>query len=383
MKLLDSDKKYAYLYTFLLIILLSIPIYFVISLAYENEILSEKIKIKDYLSEVEYNLNKEDFHFRSVRYKLAIFDENLQLQRSNLSNKLNNYNFKVLVIYPYLYYKKDIYKNNISFIVSEIKIDYSKIFLLGAILFFIVLLNIYLLNKGIIRNATKSYEIIQKYTNILFNNAMHELKTPIGIININLDLLARKDESNKYIKRIKIALKQMQVNYESVEYYIKNKKVKYIKEKIDFSSYLLKRVDFFEDIAQVKNIQIQTQIDREIFIFMSVEELQKIIDNTLMNAIKYSSANNKIEVRLYLDNIDKCILFIKDYGYGIKDVKNIFKRYVRENEVQGGFGLGLNIVKTICDKNNIHINLKSKEDIGSTFIYKFDIYKTKILDNLK
>ena len=55
---------------------------------------------------------------------------------------------------------------------------------------------------------------------------------------------------------------------------------------------------------------------------------------------------------------------------GIKDVEKIFERHYRGDIYKGGFGIGLSIVKSICDKYKMVIEVKSEEKKGSEFIYK-------------
>ncbi len=385
MNLQNNEKKLAYFYTFLLMILFTIPVFFALKFAYENELIIKEMELRKYLNDLEKQIYSEEAGFaRSVKVNYAFFNQQKEALAYNLSKELETYEFRTLINYPFLYYKKQLKNNiyNISFIICEIRIDYSKVILLATIMFFAILINIVLLNKSIIKNISKPYELVQKYTNILFNDTMHELKTPLGVINLNLDLLSRNHVESKHIKRMKIALKQIQINYESIEYYIKNKKLQYSKDKINLSEYLLTRVDFFEDIANSKFINIKTNIRKDIFIFINLLELQRIIDNTLINAIKYSEPNNEIIVKLST-NFENCFLTIKDFGYGIKNTKSVFDRFSREDNTQGGFGLGLNIIKTICDKNGIDIRLKSKKNEGSTFTYKIEKYKKKFLDNLE
>lgn len=62
---------------------------------------------------------------------------------------------------------------------------------------------------------------------------------------------------------------------------------------------------------------------------------------------------------------------VQDEGIGIEDTKQIFERYHREDTIQGGFGIGLSIVKHICDKYGIIINVVSLPNKGSTFTYTF------------
>ncbi|MCW8821448.1 MAG: ATP-binding protein, partial [Sulfurovum sp.] len=58
-------------------------------------------------------------------------------------------------------------------------------------------------------------------------------------------------------------------------------------------------------------------------------------------------------------------------GIDKKVQEDIFKRYHRENDERGGFGIGLNIVLSICKQYKIKLDLKSEKGEGSTFILTF------------
>lgn len=64
-------------------------------------------------------------------------------------------------------------------------------------------------------------------------------------------------------------------------------------------------------------------------------------------------------------------LIFQDEGVGIKDTSKIFERYFRGDKITGGFGIGLSIVKNICEKNGIKIEVKSQINKGSSFMYIF------------
>ncbi|WP_141090151.1 ATP-binding protein, partial [Campylobacter concisus] len=81
-------------------------------------------------------------------------------------------------------------------------------------------------------------------------------------------------------------------------------------------------------------------------------QAQRIIDNTITNAIKYRPKDIESIVKLDLED-ERINLSVHDFGKGKKDVKKVWKRYVREDEIQGVFGLGLNIVSEICQKHDI------------------------------
>ena len=233
-----------------------------------------------------------------------------------------------------------------------------------------------------IQNSIKPYQQTQDYMNAFFNDAMHELKTPLGVIHINLELLEATQPKSKYIGRMKAATKQMQMTYEDVEYYIKYTRSSFNAEVIDFSMYLKERVRFFEDIASAKQIVLKASIAPKLIIFMNKMELQRVIDNTISNAIKYSNPASTVLIHLE-EKQSKALFSVEDFGKGIKDTKRIFERFEREDLVQGGFGLGLNIVKKICDKYGIGYKVRSILGKGSTFSYTVPLYEEKWLDKLE
>jgi signal transduction histidine kinase len=91
------------------------------------------------------------------------------------------------------------------------------------------------------------------------------------------------------------------------------------------------------------------------------EAFSRIIDNLLSNAAKYNKQNGSININLKNSN-----LYIVDTGIGIKEPKKVFNRFYKEQE--RGIGIGLHIVKKLCEELNIKISLKSELDKGTTFI---------------
>ena len=109
-------------------------------------------------------------------------------------------------------------------------------------------------------------------------------------------------------------------------------------------------------------------------VFMSKSSAHRLIDNLLSNAIKYSDVGDSISITL-----KNSVLEVRDTGIGIdeKVQEDIFKRYSRANDERGGFGLGLNIVLSICKQYKIKIALDSKKGEGSTFVLTFPKVKVK------
>ena len=133
--------------------------------------------------------------------------------------------------------------------------------------------------------------------------------------------------------------------------------------------FLSSRLAFFDEMANVKNIDMSLDIHEEFDILMDSYELERVIDNTLSNAIKYSFEDSNIDIILdFTDDIYK--LEIKNEGIEILDTKAIFNAYYQQKDKNVGFGLGLSIVKEICDKYEIKIEVNSLNN-QTTFSYIF------------
>ena len=120
----------------------------------------------------------------------------------------------------------------------------------------------------------------------------------------------------------------------------------------------------------MKDIAISADVEDGITLHFNATQLQRIIDNNISNAIKYSYEESKIEVTLRRFD-GQCELIFKDYGFGIEDTNKIFDRYYREETGKGGFGIGLNIVKSIMEETGIELAVQSTPKEGSTFTYSF------------
>lgn len=221
-----------------------------------------------------------------------------------------------------------------------------------------------------LNDFAKPFQRINETLDSFIKDSMHEINTPLSIINVNIDLYKRKFASNKYLDRIKAAAKTLATIYDDMDYLIKKNKLEYKNESIGLSAFLHERVDYFREVGLLKNIEIDMVSDAEYLIDFNKTMLQRIIDNNLSNAIKYSYENSRVTVALNEMENGLAMTF-KDEGVGIEEPEKIFVRYYRENQEKGGFGIGLNIVKNIIDEAGITLEITSQLKKGSTFTYTF------------
>ena len=359
--------------------IVSIPMHFYITSELENAKYKDKAELQTYAKQVANriyifsNSNDTEFYFpRSNLYKSAIYGAEDEKIFSLLHKDIKPKNIDFIDMDGNRYFKT-ILKPNVfdaKYLIVQKKISYYKLMVNVITILMVVAMLVFLVLFSIIKQSALPYKKLNQYLEDFIKDAMHELKTPMGVILLNLDSLSAIYEKNRMILRAKSALKNMIVVYEDLEFFVKNKKVAHNKTDINLSKYICERVEFFSDLLQSKEITVLREIEEDIYIKFNKLELARVIDNTISNAIKYSKEKTKIEIKVSKTG-NRVYLKISDQGRGIADTKKIFKRYYREDKISGGFGLGLSIVKNICDKNGVQVTVSSSIGEGSNFEYRF------------
>jgi len=357
------------IYTFIFFVFIAIPSYFYMQLEIKNHEGNENRIAYEYANKIQraiYDFSSstnDTFIFpKSFNYKVLLQDDN-DKTIFKINNEKSFENEIKLTI------NLNTNRLNATKLTIIKGISYKEIYLKILILVICILLFVFISIFLIIKVSVDPYKKINEYLDSFFNDAMHELKTPLGIIQLNLEILHEKQPNTKEIERSINATKNLFLVYEDIEYLIKQKSVSFNKEQIDFSYLLSQRVDQFESLTLSKNLSFKNNIEQNIKLEINRTHLQRIIDNTLSNAIKYSYKETEISIKLYIQE-DTIIFCVHNLGKAIKNTKDIFNRYYKENSIKG-LGLGLNIVKNICDENNIKIDVNSNEKIGTTFKYTF------------
>jgi len=212
-------------------------------------------------------------------------------------------------------------------------------------------------------------ESLVKAQDSFIKHSIHEINTPLAVIMTHIDLFKMKEGENRYLSKIEAASKIISNIYSDLSYMVKKDRFVYEKKQLNMSMFLEDRIDFFSEIALGNRHNIISEIQDDIWLYFSEEELQRIIDNNLSNAIKYANKGTEVKVSLVQEKEETVLKFVS-ISPKIEDTKGIFKAFKREDDVRGGFGLGLEIVYTICKKENIEIEVQSDDNM-TAFIYKF------------
>ena len=197
--------------------------------------------------------------------------------------------------------------------------------------------------------------------NTFIKDSTHELNTPITAILMSIQTLKEVDEKKK--KRIELSAKRIATLYGNLSYMLLHDKQNEAKSDVNVKKLVEERLDYFADLIMSKKINVTLQLEEKV-LKIHEESLIKLIDNLLSNAIKYNNVNGMIQVLLTHEKLS-----ISDNGIGIEasKINDITKRYKRANSDKGGFGIGLDIVNTICKQYGFRLEITSKEHVGSTF----------------
>jgi signal transduction histidine kinase len=381
----DSEKfakEYATKYTLILAIILIVPLVFYITLLLQIDKAKVKLSLETQLQRViiamdEYD-NEGTFLFpRYQEFDTALYTECYESLFSTLTFEPSTYATGIHQEghYYYLIYNfKDNHYFGAKYLLVATEHRANEIYMLGLLATLLILVTLFIFSLRLFKNFSKPFEEINHQLDNFIKDSMHEINTPLSIININSELFANKYGDNKYLQRIKSASKTLSTIYDDMDYLIKKGRVEHRKKEISFSEFVQSRVDYFKGIANLKQIHLETQIEPELMYHFSKTKLQRIVDNTLSNAIKYSHDESRVLIRLYREK--KQVWFeVADEGVGIENVDEIFSRYYRENQTKGGFGIGLNIVKEILDEEGVGLTVDSKLGVGTKFKYSFTLQK--------
>jgi len=249
--------------------------------------------------------------------------------------------------------------------------DKLKIFMLVVLILSSVFIGCigYFLAKILLKPVRQRVESMDKF----IKDSAHELNTPISVLMTSVSMLKNGKNPQKMMKYILSSSKQISQIYNDIHFSAFNEINEDVFEEFDLRDLVSESVDYFNDISITKNIVINSTLSH-CFIKIDRTKTQKLVNNLISNAIKYSHKDSRIEVVL-----ENSILSVKDFGIGISldEQKEIFKRYKRGNNNEGGFGIGLDIVKRICDEYDLLLSLESQVNKGTTFRVDFSSILTK------
>jgi two-component system OmpR family sensor kinase len=375
-----SEKKTLYrfliLYIFFTLITLSLTISFYYTLQKELHTQQQTISLNQYANE--FIIELQDLHNNKMQsypisdtFKTSLYDEKYNLIYSTLNYpkaQLEQISYTDNKIIRYIKNPQGYYLNT-QYVIVQIMDDEVwlketiKVIVIYGMLFFVFMLVIgYFLLNLFLKPMKDALHLLDTF----IKDTTHELNTPISTIMTNIELIDKKNIEDKYllktINRIDIGAKTISNIYDDLTFLLLNHQIISVNEEVNLKSIIEQRVEYFDILATIKKISIQTNLNNNVKLTIDKKKISKLIDNILSNAIKYNKVRGSITII-----VDENNLSIEDTGRGIKkeDIDFMFDRYARFDKSVGGFGIGLNIVKMICNEYNLTINIESTLSKGT------------------
>ncbi len=185
---------------------------------------------------------------------------------------------------------------------------------------------------------------------------LHDFNTPLSSMKINLKLFVKEIGRNPKIERLENNIETILSLQDNLQTFLKGSVMQ--TETFDLNALMLKRVAYFgilyPDIdynINIRSVQLHTNKDA----------FTRIVDNLLSNAGKYNKKEGTVSVALQEDKF-----IVQDTGKGIAAPSKVFDRYYKEQD--RGIGIGLHIVKKLCDELKIKIRMTSVVGKGTKVI---------------
>lgn len=356
---------------------------------------SQLYRIEQKLDDTEYydnvlnkktNLSKEEYIKSLKKFHKDKITHNLIINSNREEKILKKHLDETIVFYIPLIKKNNKYLDVMGDFVLELYIDmvyeeklneritfYYYIFILIHIFFLIIIFSFtkkYHNSQLALEKEIKvKKSVLQENIDFICIMTAH-MNAPLSIIMNNFSFLKKEISTkfNKYLPQIDSAINMLKKSYDDLEYLSTKYQVSYPSTSINLNIFIQQRIDFFSSIIEVQHRKLTYTFDEEVYILINDLELERLVDNNLSNAIKYSQENSTIEIRLFKTKDLYCLSFASK-AQAIKDTQKIFtKNYQENNDAKRSLGLGLFMVKTICNKYNIFYEVKYEKEMN---IFKY------------
>lgn len=191
--------------------------------------------------------------------------------------------------------------------------------------------------------------------NAFITDTTHEINTPLSVILMSVEMFEKNPP--KYLENIRLAARTLSMLYSDLSANLKA--VPLSLGECDIKALIEQRVRFFEPLAAKKELSFELSLPESFTLNTDEYRISKIIDNLLSNAVKYSNKAEKIYI-----NLDESGISVAQKGVVIPPEKmsKIYDKFTRFDTTNGGFGVGLSLVKTYCCELGYTINCTSSEE---------------------
>lgn len=221
-------------------------------------------------------------------------------------------------------------------------------------------LNTFLLQ--LTESARKDYQSLKEFT----ENASHELQTPTAIIRGKLELLMEsdiRDEQAILIAEMQNALERLSRIHSSLTLLTKLENHEYrAGEPICISNLTRETLAAFDELMQMKSIDLQVNIEKGVYIPMHLSLADLLLSNLVSNAIRHNVAPEGQKGRILVSLTREGLVIANTGREPVVPTQELFERFKKGNSGSDSIGIGLAIVRQICGLS--HFDIEYQYSIG-------------------
>ncbi len=237
--------------------------------------------------------------------------------------------------------------------------------------------------NAIINRQKETLSVLNQEKNNLISIVSHDLSTPFSSIHMWSRLLEADGKLDPEQQKAALNIRKAAENGERLIHHILEVEKagtgsqKLELEEVQLSAFLHHLVEQFKPKALDKNISLSgPDPNGSIYLFTDQHLLQRIVENLLSNALKFSEAGQKVDVTVDSGQ-DFTEIRVRDNGPGItiSEQQSLFTKYsqlsTRPTGTEASHGLGLSIVKRLANELNATLHYEGGPQEGSCFIVRF------------
>jgi two-component system phosphate regulon sensor histidine kinase PhoR len=242
----------------------------------------------------------------------------------------------------------------------------------------------------VLRDLTKS-ERLERMRADFVANVSHELRTPLASLAGFIETLkgpARDDAQarERFLDIMDAQAKRMSHLISDLLALSRIELDEHIRPdtEVDLAGIAASVIESLRPAAQKQAVELVLKSNGPVRVLGSSDELARLVENLIDNAIKYGASGKRVEVGVTAEqegDEQYALFWVRDFGRGIahEHLPRLTERFYRidtgESRAKGGTGLGLAIVKHIVARHRGKLTIESSPGRGALFSVRFDLSK--------
>ncbi len=244
-------------------------------------------------------------------------------------------------------------------------------------------------NRRVVEESNRKLKEMDEIKSRFFANISHELRTPLTLLLAPLETLLHRF-NRSFDEETRDLLTTMHFNGMRLLKLIndlldlvrlESGRMEVKREPLEVAEFVKGLASAARQVAEDKRVRLETYVEPALgTVLGDRDKLEKVVSNLLFNALKFTSAGGRVELRAEKRE-EELVLVVTDTGMGIseKNLPHVFDRFWQADgssrRKYQGVGIGLALVKELVELHGGRVGVESQEGEGTTFTVKLPYQK--------